>query len=63
VSRNKSGSVWGFNIDSVLPKLFSGDFDLAKPSLMFLKFGRVSDLDSARKKGSRGMNAGRVSLF
>ena len=46
-------AVWrGFNSDSVLPKLFSGGKDLAKPRLMFLKFGGVSDLDSARRKGS-----------
>jgi len=41
-----------FKADSVLPKLFSGDLDLAKPRLMFLKFGGVLDLDSARRKGS-----------
>jgi len=33
-------------------KLFSGEKDLAKPRLMFLKFSGVSDLDSARRKGS-----------
>ena len=35
-------AVWrGFNADSVLPKLFSGGKDLAKPRLMFLKFGEI----------------------
>ena len=38
-----SGSAWGFNADSVLPKLFSGEKDLAKPRLNF----------PARRKGSR----------
>ena len=47
-----SGSAAGRNADSVLPKLFSGGKDLAKPRLMFLKFDGVSDLDSARRKGS-----------
>ena len=49
-------AVWrGFNADSVLRKLFSGDLDFRKTETnLFLKFGGVSDLDSARRKGSGG---------
>ena len=39
-----SGSAWGFNTDSVLPKLFSGGKDLAKPRLiLFLHFVRAEE--------------------
>ena len=44
-------AVWrGFNSDSVLRKLFSGDMDFRKTETNF--FGGDSDLDSARRKGS-----------
>ena len=44
-------AVWrGFNSDSVLRKLFSGDFDFRKTETNF--FGENSELDSARRKGS-----------
>ena len=43
-------AVWrGFNSDSVLPKLFSGEKDLAKPRLI-----------SRPQKGVWGMNAGGI---
>jgi len=39
-----SGSVAGRNADSVLPKLFSGEKDLAKPRLiLFLHFVRAEE--------------------
>jgi len=37
------GSVAGRNADSVLPKLFSGEKDLAKPRLIFLHFVRAEE--------------------
>ena len=40
----------GFNSDSVLRKLFSGDIDFRKTETNV--FGEDSDLDSARRKGS-----------
>jgi len=46
-----SGSVAGRNADSVLPKLFSGGKDLAKPRLI-----------SRPQKGVWGMNAGGISF-
>jgi len=47
-----SGSVAGRNADSVLPKLFSGGKDLAKPRLI-----------CRPQKGVWGMNAGGISLW
>ena len=54
---NASGRWWGFNADSVLPKLFSGGKDLAKPRLIFLHFVRAeegSGEESARALGFFG---------
>jgi len=52
-ARKDIRAVWrGFNADSVLPKLFSGDMDFRKTSAEF----------SRPQKGVWGMNAGGVSF-
>jgi len=55
-ARKDIRAVWrGFNSDSVLPKLFSGDWIFAKPRLIFSgKF----EFGFRPQKGVWGMNAG-----
>src|SRR3990167_9069017 len=50
------------SVDSVLPKLFSGDFDLAKPRLIFLKFGEIRVWIPPAERGL-GNECGRALSF